>query len=334
MFQQDGPADPNNPLEWLDLSYNPGKWLLDSVLGAVSGIILSITSIFQSIAVWAFGPGVAATQTANATALRTTAAASGATIAGEGIVFTTPTRFTTAPTGALSASQTAHGVVMSATLAIMTLVFTFRCIRLITNHHRQAIVDLAFAFVGGMVMTVGSWGICDLLIKTANVISYAIGQRYTFWDGTMLFPFADVTSSVTGLYLTTTLVGLCYWGLMVVLAFKAIGRIALVNLLIIVSPITGLGIMSGGWNYAAIWFFRMIELLVTPIAWLIVIGFLRNMLLAFTWSSPLIPYALGCYVLYITPKAPEVLGLAAREAWNKHGAALTALVTRAVMAVA
>ena len=38
-------------------------------------------------------------------------------------------------------------------------------------------------------------------------------------------------------------------------------------------PVAGLGIMSGGWNYAAIWFFRMIELLVTPIAWLIVIGF-------------------------------------------------------------
>jgi hypothetical protein len=121
---------------------------------------------------------------------------------------------------------------------------------------------------------------------------------------------------------------------MVVLAFKAIGRIALVNLLIIISPVAGLGVMSGGWNYAAIWFFRMVELLVTPIAWLIVIGFLRNLLLAFTWSSPLIPYVLGCYVLFITPRAPAILGLAARDAWNRHGAAITTLVTRAVMAAA
>lgn len=334
LLQQNGDADPNNPLAWLNLTYNPGKWLIDSVLGAISGIILSITSIFQSVAIWAFGPAVAPSGNAALAAQTGLADASSGTLAGAGIVFTTPLRFTTAPTGALSANQTAHGIVLKATLSIMVLIFTFRCIRLITNHNRQAIIDLAFAFVGGMVMTLGSWGICDLLIKAANIIGDEIGQRYTFWDGTMLLPFADVTSSATGLYLTFTLVGLCYWGLFVVLAFKAVGRIALVNLLIIISPVTGLGVLSGGWNYAAIWFFRMVELLATPIAWLIVIGFLRNLLLAFTWSNPIIPYILSCYILFIAPKAPEILGLAAREAWNKHGAAITALVTRVVMAAA
>ena len=56
-------------------------------------------------------------------ALTVQQAASGATIAGEGIVFTTPTRFTTAPQGALLATQIAHGIVLKATISIMVLVF-------------------------------------------------------------------------------------------------------------------------------------------------------------------------------------------------------------------
>lgn len=323
-------SDPNDPLTWLNLTFNPGKWLLDSVLGAITGILLSITSVLQSVALWAFGSaaapgGVAAQQIG--------VSASDATLNGAGIVFTTPVRFTTAPDGALNANQTAHDIVLKATLSIMVIVFTFRCIRLIADHNRQAIIDLAFAFVGGMVVTLGSWAICDLMIKAANVIGAAIAQRYTFWDGSMLFPFADVTSSATGLYLTVTLVGLCYWGLLAVLAFKAVARLALVNLLMIISPLAGLGIMSGGWNYAAIWFFRMVELLITPIAWLIVLGFLRNLLEAFSWSNPLIPYVMSCFVLFITPRAPAILGLAAREAWSK-GPNISAIVSRVVTAVA
>jgi hypothetical protein len=324
-FQQGG-GNPNDPLAWLNLTYNPGKWLIDSVLGAISGIILSITSILQSVAIWAFGPAAAPGGSQRV-------AASGATIAGEGIVFTTPTRFTTAPEGALTATRTAHGIVLQATLSIMVLVFLFRCLQLLTTPSSEAGRKLAFSFVSGMVMALGSWGICDLLIKATNVIGTEIGQRYTFWDGSMLLPFADVTSSATGLYLTVTIVGLCYWGLFAVLAFKAVARIALVNLLIIISPVTGLGMLSGGWNYAAVWFFRMVELLVTPLAWLVVLGFLRNLLLAFSWSNPLIPYVMSCFILFITPKAPAILGLAAREAWNR-GTNIPVIITRVVAAFA
>ena len=326
---QAGTPSPNDPLTWLTITYNPGKWLLDSVLGALSAIILSISSILQSVAIWAFGPAVAPS-TSEALAAHLTAA-SDTTIAGEGIVFTTSTRFTTAPTGISSATQTAHDIVLKATVSIMVLVFLFRCLQLLTTPSLHEGRKLAFAFLSSMVMTLGSWGICDLMIKAANIIGAEIGRRYTFWDGTMLFPFADVTSSATGLYLTITIIGLCYWGLFVVLVFKAVARIALVNLLIIISPVTGLGVLSGGWNYAAVWFFRMVELLATPLAWLIVLGFLRNLLLAFTWSSPLIPYVLSCFVLFITPRAPAILGLAAREAWNR-GTNIPALVTRVVAA--
>jgi hypothetical protein len=331
LLQQGGNPSPNDPLAWLSLTYNPGKWLLDSVLGALSAVLLSISSILQSVAIWAFGPAVTPSTSAALSVQANTASAT--TIRGEGIVFSTPTRFTTAPSGISSATQTAHDIVLKATISIMVLVFLFRCLQLLTSPSLHEGRKLAIAFFSSMVMTLGSWGICDLMIKAANIIGAEIARHYTFWDGTMLFPFADVTSSATGLYLTVTLVGVCYWGLFAVLVFKAVARIALVNLLIIISPVTGLGVLSGGWNYAAVWFFRMVELLATPLAWLIVLGFLRNLLLAFTWSSPLIPYVMSCFVLFITPRAPAILGLAAREAWNR-GTTIPALVTRVVAAAA
>jgi hypothetical protein len=120
-------------------------------------------------------------------------------------VFSTSTRFTTAPSGISSATRTAHDIVLKATLSIMVLVFLFRCLQLLSTPSLHEGRKLAVAFISSMVMTLGSWGICDLMIKAANIIGAEIGQRYTFWDGTMLFPFADVTSSATGLYLTITL---------------------------------------------------------------------------------------------------------------------------------
>jgi hypothetical protein len=328
--QQTTPTDPNNPLDWLSLSYNPGKWLLDSVLGAISGIVLSIAAIFQSLAVWAFPHAAPSGGAAIA------APAASSPYISDGIIFSTPLEYTlTWGGGGAGGIRWVHNIVRLATISIMTVVFTFRCIRLIASHSRQQIVDLAFAFVGGVLLTQFSLGVCELMISAANSIGATIVNGYTFWDGSMLFPAATDPLSATALSLTFALVTLAYWFLLALLVLKAIGRIVLVNLLIIVSPLAGLGILSGGWNYASIWFFRLIELLVTPIAWAIVLGFLRNLLGAFQIGDNIfLAYALSCYILYITPKAPQVLGLAARDAWTKHGAAITTVVTRAVMSAA
>jgi hypothetical protein len=327
-FQQGTPTDPNNPLDWLTLGYNPGKWLLDSVLGAISGIILSVAGIFQSLAVWAF-PHASASSNAAITA--TTASSS--SYISDGIVFSTPLAYTLTWGGSGAGGiRWVHNIVRLATIAIMTVVFTFRCIRLIASHSRQEIVELAFAFIGGVLITQFSLGVCELMINVANAIGAVIVNGYTFWDGAMLFPAAADPLTATALSLTFALVTLAYWFLLALLVFKAIGRIVLVNLLIIVSPLAGLGILSGGWNYASIWFFRLVELLVTPIAWAIVLGFLRNLIGSFQLGDNLfLAYLMSCYVLFITPKAPQVLGLAARDAWNRHGAAITMVVTRAVM---
>lgn len=51
-----------------------------------------------------------------------------------------------------------------------------------------------------------------------------------------------------------------------ILALHAIACIVMVNLMLIVSPLAGLAIATGGgWNYARVWFFRFVELLATPL---------------------------------------------------------------------
>ena len=68
-LQQDPLQNPNDPLAWLTLGFNPGKWLLDSVLGAVTGILLSLAGVFQALAAWAFGASPGGTGTAGATVM-------------------------------------------------------------------------------------------------------------------------------------------------------------------------------------------------------------------------------------------------------------------------
>jgi hypothetical protein len=62
--QQQGPQTaPNNPLAWIGLGLNPRKWLRDSVLGAATGMIYSITAVFEVLA--RFGNGQIITSASN-----------------------------------------------------------------------------------------------------------------------------------------------------------------------------------------------------------------------------------------------------------------------------
>jgi hypothetical protein len=329
--QQDPLQNPNDPLAWLSLGFNPGKWLLDSVLGAVSGILLSLAGVFQTLAVWAFGVSSGGNGTAISTA--TTAAQSSGYIS-DNIIFSTPLSYTLDwGGGGPGSTQWVHAIVRLAAISILTLIFVHRVIRLMSAYNRQAAVDLAFAFVGSIVFTQASFAVCELMIKAANAISSLIVNGYTFWDGTPLFPAASPDSGAL-LSLTSAIVLLAYWFMMGLLVFKAIGRLVLVNLLIMVSPLVSLGILSGGWNYARIWFFRLVELLITPVAWAIVLGYMRNLIGTFgVANDPLLGFLMGTYALYLVPKAPEVLGLAAREGWN-HIVALATVLSRAAATAA
>lgn len=316
--QQGALQNPNDPLAWLQLGFNPGKWLLDSVLGAVSGIILSIAGVFQSLALWGMGtPGEGAS------------AASGF-ISGS-ILFSTPLHYTTGWGGGVGSTQWIYNIIRLAAISIMTLVFTYRLIRLLAAYNREAAVDLAFAFIDGVIVTQASWSICELLIRAANIIGAFVVDGFTFWDGNLIFYAAtpDVGESAL-ISLSWAIVLVAYWCLLGLLVFKAIGRLVLVNLLIIVSPLAGIAVLSGGWNYARVWFFRFVELLITPIAWAIVLGYMRNLMGEFgTQGNQLLAMLMGAYALYLVPRAPEVLGLAARE-MRGASAVLVAAATRAI----
>jgi hypothetical protein len=231
----------------------------------------------------------------------------------------------------VGSTQWVYDIVRLATISIMVLVFTYRLFRLLAAYHRDAAVDLAFAFIGGIVVTQASWSLCELMIRAANIIGAVVVNGFTFWDGNLIFYAATPDTGQSALIsLSWAIVLLAYWCLMGLLVFKAIGRLVLVNLLIVVSPLAGLAVLSGGWNYARVWFFRFVELLVTPIAWAVVLGYMRNLMGEFgTQGNQLLAMLMGAYALYLIPKAPTVLGLAARE-MRGAGAVLVAAATRAI----
>jgi hypothetical protein len=67
-----------------------------------------------------------------------------------------------------------------------------------------------------------------------------------------------------------------------ILALHAIACIVMVNLMLIVSPLAGLALATGGgWNYARVWFFRFVELLATPLIWGATLGFARALMSGF-----------------------------------------------------
>jgi hypothetical protein len=60
---------------------------------------------------------------------------------------------------------------------------------------------------------------------------------------------------------------------------------------------------------------------------------MRNLIGTFgVANDPLLGFLMGTYALYLVPKAPEVLGLAAREGWSRVVALATVLSRAAATA--
>jgi hypothetical protein len=125
------------------------------------------------------------------------------------------------------------------------------------------------------------------------------------------------------------------------LVFHAYRRIVLVNLMLMVSPAIGLAVLSdGAWNYARVWFFRLVELLITPIIWAGGLAFIRGILsstLANTTTGLDAPVqaAAGAvlaglgYLMVL--QAPRYVGIAAREAvQSSAGQRIRSVLTVAV----
>lgn len=309
--QQDGGANPNEPSFWARLGFAPSKWLLDSTLGAITGFFYSVSAVFQSVGLWALGgPDTPSGYITN-----------------NNLIFQTPLDYTINR----SLVQTAMTQVMWASLIIMVLIATYRGIKLITNHHQAAVFELGFALFGAMVLTCGAKLVCGLLITAANGISARVLAQFTFGDGLAMFGANNLGSGDSTLVsLVIALVTLVYWGLLAYLVLLSIARLVWVNLLVMVSPLAGLSVLTGGgWNYASVWFFRLLELLLTPVAWGLVLGFMRNLIGDFgVGQDQLLSLVMGTYVLFLIPKAPKVLGLAAREVF-RQGFSMTAVIVAA-----
>ncbi|MEI7643782.1 MAG: hypothetical protein WCJ55_05655 [Chloroflexales bacterium] len=313
-LQQQGPqTDPNNPLAWIGLGLNPGKWLIDSVLGATTGMIYSITSVFEVLA--RFGNGQIVDLNGQITSASNTAF---------GFLFTTPESLTVAWVGAsgLGSPQALHDIMRQVALSILVVICTYRALFVLTSgNFRDGLIDLLTAFLGGLLGIQGAWWFCTLFVRAGNLITdrilaTAFGGGLSHW--LPLDPqnyFWASLSGIQGVSLAIALVTILYWATLALLAIHALVRIVLVNLMLIVSPLAGLAISTGGgWNYARVWFFRFVELLATPLIWGLTLGFGRALMSGFgVDTEPILGPILAVVTMFMVFKAPKLLGLAAQE---------------------
>lgn len=313
--QQAGPqTNPNNPLAWIGLGLNPGKWLLDSVLGATTGILYSLASVFEVLG--RFGNGQVVDLNGSITTISDNAF---------GFLFTTPESLTIAWSGAngLGSPEAMHNVMRQVALSLLVIVCTYRAVFvLIGSNYRGDLIELFITFIGGLVGIQGAWWLCGIFVRSANVITQAILQN-AFGAGLNnwipLDPSTYFWSSVSGIQgasLAVALVTLAYWAILALLALHAIARIVMVNLMLIVSPLAGLALATGGgWNYARVWFFRLVELLATPLIWGITLGFARSLMSGFgVDTQPILGPILAIFAMCMVFRAPKLLGFAAQEA--------------------
>jgi hypothetical protein len=313
--QQQGPqTDPNNPLAWIGLGLNPGKWLLDSVLGAMTGMIYSITSVFEVVA--RFGNGQIVDLNGSVT---------NASNAAFGFLFTTPEALTVSWAGAagLGSPQALHDIMRQVALSILVVICTYRAVFVLTSgRFRDGLIDLLIAFFGGLAGIQGAWWFCTLFVRAANLITdrmlaAAFGGGLNNWIP--LDPQSTYWSSLNGIQgisMAIAIVTIIYWGTLALLAIHALVRIIMVNLMLIVSPLAGLAIVTGGgWNYARVWFFRFVELLATPLIWGLTLGFGRALMTGFgVTTEPILGPILAVITMLMVFKAPKLLGFAAQEA--------------------
>lgn len=169
-FQQQTPeTNPNNPLTWIGLGLNPGKWLLDSVLGATTGILYSFASVFEVLG--RFGNGQVVDLSGSINSASDTAF---------NMLFTTPEALTIAWPGAngLGSPQAMHNVIRQVALSLLVVICTYRAVFLLTrNSFRNDLVDLVIAFIGGVAGIQGAWWFCALFVRAGNVITQAVLQN-------------------------------------------------------------------------------------------------------------------------------------------------------------
>lgn len=311
-----GGRNPNEPLDWLDMAFNPGKWLLDSVMGALAAVVNSLAGLCKAFGLWALGlesPAGATVAQTDLTALAPAVTATSSSlpwpIHGEDFILGTPRAYTME----FTYTQQAHQIFYEASVILIIFIGSLRGLRLLADPSRMAIIAFVFTLVGAICLTAGSELICGLVIDLANVLSTRI--KHDLAGLTLETLLWAVVVTGPGLALVGAFVQLYFWWQVLRLGFHAFGRLALVNLFIIVSPVAGVAHISGTWNYARVWFFRFLELILTPVIWAMLIGVVGGFIhSAMQGEEPILALLLAGYIFGKIPELSTELGLAAREA--------------------
>lgn len=313
-----GPGNPNDPQNWLNLRFNPGKWLMDSVLGSTSGMLYSFSSVFESFADWA-------------------TAESGDGIAGDphdtrNIMFQTPLDYTMHWGGngaddyrpSPGNTRWVYTLFQQLAYALLTVIVLYRLLRLLGSPGERGpcTIDLVWSLGCGLAGISVAWALCEQLIISANTISQTVVKTYTFWDGSIFLPVATTDADAAdSLWLGRAFMIFLYWAMAAWILLISFERILLVNLMVMISPLAGLALATGGgWGFARSWFFQFLELISTPIIIAIVLGFARNLMGDFgvmresaDLQDQVVMHLLSMYAMWIAYKAPAMVGLALRS---------------------
>jgi hypothetical protein len=325
------PVNPNNALAWLPLELNPGKWLVDSVLGSMSGVIFSSASIFETMG--RFGGGEVVNMDGSVDTSRSAAF---------GFLFQTPEQVTIdwdEATG-IGSPKALHNIVRELALGLLIMLMLYRGLLLLAGSDLGEVVDLVVSIIKGAAAIQLAWVIGGICIKIANMVAEKMAV-IAFGTGLdAILPLDPVTmfwgSLTQGSNIAIALLCLVYWGTLGVMALHALARIVLVNIMLIVSPLIGLSMASGngGWNYSRVWFFRFVELLSTPIIWAASLGFAHGLMSGFGVAThPILGPVLGIFAMCMALKAPKLVGLAAQETITGGRTIMNMMKSSAVMAM-
>jgi len=302
-----------SPLAWLGQVFNPGKWLVDSALGSMGAMLASVTGIAEAIGRIGIGQRVDMT---------------GAISVWDqpyAFLFTTPEALTIEPriSGAPAAARSLHQIMQQVAISLLAVIVTYRAVFVLIggDSYREGLTNLLVSTIGAVAGIQGAWWICELMIRgfnlvTGAVMTTALPGGLSNWDLFSPQRLWGNLATTQGISIVYHVVALIYWVVLAMLVFHAFVRIILVNLMIIVSPLAGLAIATNGaWAYARTWFLRMVELLSTPVIWLITIAFGHSMVNTFGFGAdPILGPIFAALTLLMVFRAPQVVGLAVREA--------------------
>lgn len=284
-------SNPHDPTFWGQVSAMGSKWIMDATVVMGASAALSVVS------------GIA-----------------GLVSISQPMLFRTPRELTVDLDGLpLGSPRGLAEVVRQFALAVIAVILAYRIAALTTAYQHADAVQLAMQVGVGIALSLGSWDLCSLMIDGFNRLAdQVVGSAFGSSFPTFQTPPAPIGSGVSLVY---SAAAFFHYAMVFLLLFQSFQRIIVVNLLLVASPLIGIAVVTdGGWNYARVWFFRMVESLVTPIIWAVALAVAQALIAAWLQAGPsddlmraTSGMILAGFAYYLVSKAPRLVGIAAAE---------------------